>query len=55
MEADPTAVFGGLLKACIKDDWTKESMLAATAISFVLGIGASMVTAYVLTAAHAFI
>lgn len=55
MESDPTAVFGTLLKVCIKDEWTKESMLAATAISFALGVAASVATAYFLTMAHAII
>jgi hypothetical protein len=55
MENDPTAVFGVLLKVCIKDDWTKESMLVATAVSFALGVAASGITAYLLTVSHAFI
>ena len=41
MENDPMAFFGVLLSACISDEWKKESMLAATAISFALGIVAS--------------
>ena len=49
------AFFGMLLNACIRDEWSKESMLTATAISFALGIVASGLTAYVLTAAHAFV
>jgi hypothetical protein len=55
MENDPMAFFGMLLNACIRDEWKKESMLTATAISFALGIVASGLTAYALTAAHAFI
>ena len=49
------AFFGMLLNVCIKDEWKKESMLTATAVSFALGIGASVLTAYFLTLAHAFI
>jgi hypothetical protein len=55
MESDPMAFFGMLLNACIRDEWRKESLLTATAISFALGIVTSGLTAYVLTAAHAFI
>ena len=46
------AFFGMLLNVCIRDEWKKESLLTATAISFALGIVASGLTAYVLTAAH---
>jgi hypothetical protein len=55
MNSDPTSVFGALLRVCIKDEWTNESMLAATAISFALGVVASGVTAYLLTVSHAFL
>ena len=52
MENDPVRFFGELLRVCIRDDWKKESMVTATAISFALGIGASVLTAYFLTFAH---
>jgi 3-dehydroquinate dehydratase len=52
MESDPVQFFGMLLRVCIRDDWKKESMLTATTISFILGMGASVLTAYFLTVAH---
>jgi hypothetical protein len=52
MESDPMRFFGALLNVCIRDDWKKESMLTATALSFALGIGASVVTAYFLSVAN---
>ena len=52
MESDPVRLFGMLLRVCIRDDWKKESMLTATAVSFALGMGASVLTAYLLTVAH---
>jgi hypothetical protein len=52
MESDPVRYFGVLLSVCIRDDWEKESMLTWTALSFALGIGASVLTAYFLTVAH---
>jgi hypothetical protein len=55
MESDPVRFFGALLSVCIRDDWKKESMVTATAISFGLGIGASVLTAYFLTLAHVLI
>jgi hypothetical protein len=55
MENDPLAFFGMLLNVCIKDEWKKESMLTATAVSFALGMVASVLTVYALTMAHAFI
>ncbi|MDA4137255.1 MAG: hypothetical protein OK449_09715 [Thaumarchaeota archaeon] len=51
MESDPVRYFGMLLNMCIRDDWKKESMLAATAVSFALGIGASVLTVYLLSTA----
>jgi len=55
MESDPLASFGSLMNVCIRDDWEKDSMLAATAISFALGVGASVLTAYALTLSHLFV
>ncbi len=55
MENDPMAFFGMLLNACIRDEWKKESLFTATAISFGLGVVASGLTAYILTVAHAVI
>jgi hypothetical protein len=52
MESDPMRVFGMLMNVCIRDDWKKESLLTATAVSFALGIGASVLTAYFISAAH---
>ena len=52
MESDPVRFFGTLMQVCINDDWKKESMLAATAVSFALGMGASILTVYLLTVAH---
>lgn len=52
MESDPVKFFGMLLQVCIRDDWKKESMLTATAISFALGTVASVATIYVLSLAH---
>ena len=49
MESDPVRYFGMLLNMCIRDDWKKESLLAATALMFALGIGASVVTVYALS------
>lgn len=55
MENDPMGSFGVLLRACISDEWKKESMLTATAVSFALGVVASGATAYLLTVFHTFI
>ncbi len=52
MQSDPVQFFGMLLRVCIRDDWKRESMLTATAVSFILGMGASILTAYFLTVAH---
>ena len=52
MESDPVRHFGALLTVCIRDDWRKESMATATAISLGLGFATSVLTAYFLTVAH---
>jgi hypothetical protein len=52
MEKDPMAVFGSLMSVCIRDDWKKESMLTATAVSFALGMVASVVSVYLLSIAN---
>ncbi|MDA4113316.1 MAG: hypothetical protein OK474_04635 [Thaumarchaeota archaeon] len=55
MENNPLAFFGMLLNVCINDEWKKESMLTATAVSFALGMVASVATAYAISMAHAFV
>ncbi len=58
MENDPLAFFGARPTATvpgINDEWKKESLLTATAVSFALGMVASIGTVYILTVAHAFV
>ena len=55
MENDPLVFFGALMNVCINDEWKQESLLTATAVSFALGMVASIGTVYILTVAHAFV
>ena len=52
MDSNPLTDFGLLLRACVGDDEDSESLLTVTAISFTLGLAASMTTAYLLGLAH---
>jgi len=50
---DPMTTFGLLLRACVSDDKdSRASLFAATAVSFGLGMVASIATTYFLGAAH---
>ena len=53
MPRDPGAVFGGLLAACIRDDYVKEDrkMLAEGALFLILGACSSVITTYLLSLA----
>ena len=56
MQNDPLTDFGLLLRACLRDDEdSRESLLTITALSFGLGMAASVATAYFLGIAHVFI
>ncbi|HXW37502.1 MAG TPA: hypothetical protein VEJ36_06350 [Nitrososphaerales archaeon] len=49
MPDDPVSVFGGLLQACIRDDYvTERGVLAEGVLFMVAGIAASIATTYVL-------
>lgn len=52
MENDPLITFGLLWRACVRDDDSRESLLTLTAVSFALGMAASVATAYFLGLAH---
>lgn len=53
MQNDPLTTFSALWRACLRDDdESKESLLAMTAVSFALGMAASILTFYFLGAAH---
>jgi hypothetical protein len=53
MENDPLTTFGLLWKACVSDDNdSRASLITATAVSFALGMVASVATAYFLGVSH---
>jgi len=53
MQNDPLTTFSLLWRACVRDDDdSRESLLTVTAVSFALGMAASVVTLYLLGAAH---
>jgi hypothetical protein len=53
MQGDPLTTFSLLWRACVRDDDdSTESLLTVTAVSFALGMAASVVTFYFLGAAH---
>jgi hypothetical protein len=53
MQNDPLTTFSLLWRACLRDDEdSRESLLTVTAISFALGMAASVATLYFLSAAH---
>ncbi len=52
MTGDPLGIFSILTKVCVRDDpesKRESSLFTVTALSFVLGIAASGITAYLLT------
>ena len=50
MPKDPSALFGGLLNVCIREDSFKgESLLRDSIIFTILGIGSSVATVYALS------
>jgi hypothetical protein len=53
MPKDPGSVFGGLLAACIRDDYTKEDgkFWAEGVLFVILGACSSVVTTYLLSLA----
>jgi len=53
MGNDPMTTFGLLWRACVSDDKdSRESLITVTAVSFALGVLASVATAYFLGVAH---
>ena len=49
MENDPMTTFGLLWRACVSDDKdSRASLITATAVSFALGMVASVATTYFL-------
>ena len=53
MQNDPLTTFSLLWRACLRDDDdSKESLLTVTALSFTLGMVASVATVYFLGLAH---
>ncbi len=52
MQADPLTTFSSLWRACLRDDDDVAESVTVTAVSFVLGMVASVVTVYFLSAAH---
>jgi len=53
MQNDPLTTFSVLWRACLRDDdESTESLLTVTALSFALGMVASVATVYLLGAAH---
>jgi hypothetical protein len=53
MQSDPLTTFSVLWRACLSDDDdSRESLLTFTAVSFALGMVASVATVYFLGAAH---
>jgi len=53
VQNDPLTTFSLLWRACVRDDDdSRESLLTVTALSFALGMVASVATVYFLGAAH---
>lgn len=56
MQSDPLTTFSVLWRSCLTDDEdSTESLLTVTALSFGLGMIASLITAYFLGATHLFL
>ena len=53
MPRDPGSIFGGLLAACIRDDYVKEDrkMIAEGVVFLILGALSSVLTTYILSLA----
>jgi len=53
MTPDPTSIFGGLLRSCIRDDYvsTDSKFLAEGVLFLALGAFSSVATTYVLSLA----
>jgi hypothetical protein len=57
MPQDPSAIFGGLMRACIRDEYTREDkrVLAEGAVFLILGVCASFATTLLLSWAGYFV
>jgi hypothetical protein len=56
MAPDPSSIFGGLYRACIRDEYVADEKVGREgAILVILGIGSSVLTAYALSLVGIFV